>query len=439
MNERGKITGLTAFFVIFSGQLGSTIGSAITSFGISIWLYQQTQQAAELTWASAAYLGPLLLIAPFAGTIVDRGNRKRIMILSDVVSGFITVILLLLFRSGGLVLWHIYLLNVVNGIASAFQWPAFSASVTLMVEKKHYARIGGFMQLGSPTARVIAPAAAAALLAVSTFELLLWIDLATFVFAIVTIILVVVPQPSISAENKPKDSFLAATKVGFTYIFNRPSLLGLQLLAMGANFGTLFGVAIVVPMILATTGNDEAALATARALAAAGGIAGGLTLGVWGGTEKKMGIVLLSISLMAVMGIFYGISTTMVGWAISGFLSQFCAVFFNGNNRSIWQRKVPPDIQGRVFAVQRLMAGLMVPIVTVVAGPLADNIFEPAMLEGGVLADKFGWLVGNLPGSGMSLMQVVGSIFTIFVVALAFFSTSIRQVETLVPDFDAAA
>ena len=439
MKQWGKLSGLTAFFVAFAGQITSTIGSAITSFGVSIWLYQQTGQATELTWASAAFLGPLLLVAPFAGTVVDRGNRKRIMILADVAAGMTTIILLLLFRAGGLEQWHIYLLNIVNGIAQAFQWPAFSASVTLIVDKKQYARAAGFMQLGNPTARVIAPAAAAALLAFSTFELLLWVDLATFIFAVITMAFVIVPQPKISAENNTKDGYLAATKLGFTYLLRHPSLLGIQLMKMGSNLGAIFGVAVIVPMILATTGNDEAALATARAIAAAGGIVGGLALGAWGGISKdrdRMLYILLAMSLVSITGIFYGIAHNVAGWAIAGFLSQFFAAFVNANTRAIWQRKIPPDIQGRVFAVQGLITSLMLPIITVIAGPLADKFFEPALLSSGVLASTFGWLVGNSPGSGMSLMFVLGNCVGLAVVIASFYSTSIRQIEKLMPDFD---
>ena len=212
------LKGFTAFLVALSGQFVSTIGSAITSFGVSIWLFQQTQQATSITWANAAFLGPLLLLAPLAGTVVDRGNRKRIMLLTDSVAGVTTVVMLVLLRADLLQAWHIYALNFLNGAVGAFQWPAFSASVTLMVKKEQYSRAAGFMQLANPTSRVVAPAIAASLLAIANFELLLWVDLATFVFAVFTLWLVAVPQPPVSAETTQNVPFLTATKRGFTYV-----------------------------------------------------------------------------------------------------------------------------------------------------------------------------------------------------------------------------
>lgn len=437
MRTWGKKEGLTAFFILFTGQTLSTIGSAITSFGVSIWLFQQTEQATALTFASAAYLGPLLLVQPLAGTFVDRGNRKRIMLGVDTLAGLSTLTMLLLFQAGALLPWHIYLLNIVNGAVNAFQWPAFQASVTLMVDKEHYSRTSGFMQMGSPLSNMIAPAAAAAMLAVTGFESLLLLDLVTFVIAFVTLVMVVIPQPPASAETSTKPTFLQSTKEGFTYIFERPSLLGFLLLIMGLNLGTIFGVSVLVPMILATPGADEAVLGTARAIAAAGGVTGGLLLGIWGGPDEKMRFLLLAAGVSALAGVGYAIASGVVGWAVMGFISQFCSTFGSASMIVIWQRKIPPNLQGRVFAVQGLFVGLMVPIVTVIAGPLADHVFEPSMLSGGLLSQAFGWLVGTEPGSGMSLMTLLGNMVSLTALALGYSSTRIRHIETLVPDYDA--
>lgn len=435
-----KPSGMTAFIVVWLGQIVSQIGSAMTAFGISIWLFQQTGQATTLTWAVVAFMGPATFLSPIAGTIVDRGNRKLILIASDLVAGITTIAMLFLLLNGNLEIWHIYLLNFINGSFSSLQWPAFSAAITMMVDKEHYARTSGMMQLGDSASNIFAPAAAAAVLSIFGLQGILIFDIVTFSIAVLAILPVLVPQPPVSAESQSsRGSFWAETKYGFTYILERRSLLGLQLVFMGINlFGNL-SYALMIPMILARTANNEIALGSVQTVGAVGGVVGGLLLGVWGGPKKRTHGVLGGMILSGLSAMLLGVVSTVILWAVAAFFMSFFLPFVNGSNQAIWQSKVPPDLQGRVFSVRRTIAQFLGPVSTAAAGPLADNIFEPAMREGGSLVGAAGWLVGCGIGAGMSLMIVIGGAAGVIVALIGYTSATVRDAESLLPDHDAVA
>ena len=437
MKNQARSTGMTTFLIIWVGQIVSQIGSAMTGFGIAIWLFQQTEQATTLTWAGAAFFAPVVFLSPFAGTIVDRSNRKLILILTDAVAGLTTIVMLILLLQGNLQIWHVYALNFINGAFNSLQFPAFSAAITLMVDKKHYARTSGLMQLGGSASNIFAPAAAAGLIGLFGIQSVLIIDIVTFTVAIGTLLFVHIPQPMVSAETiANQGSFLQETKYGFTYILQRPSLLGLQLVFMGINLTAMFGLALLAPMILARSGNNEVALGTAQSIGAVGGVVGGLLLSVWGGPKKRTNGVLGGMLGSSVSGsLLFGIATTLPLWAVASFFSNFFLPIINGSNQAIWQAKVAPDVQGRVFSVRRLIAQVMGPIAAIIAGPMADNWFEPAMREGGALASTLGWLVGTGPGAGMGLMMVISGILGVTVALLGYMSKTIRDAERLLPDF----
>ena len=427
--------------LVWIGQIVSQLGSSMTGFGVSIWLYQQTGQATTLTWAMASFFAPVVFLSPIAGTIVDRSNRKLVMITTDLAAGVTTILMLLLLATGNLQVWHIFVLNFINGAFNSLQFPAFSAAITMMVKKEDYARTSGLMQLGGSASSIFAPAAAAALLAVIGLQGLLIIDIVTFVFAVGAILMITIPEPVRgSAETDPSQgSFWHETAYGFTYIWQRPSLLGLQLVFMGINLTATFGFAIVAPMILASTNNNEILLGTTQSFGAIGGVVGGLLLGVWGGTQKKVHGVLGGMLFGSIFGsVMMGLATGITLWAAASFLNGFSLPFINGSNQAIWQAKVAPEIQGRVFSVRRLIAQVMAPIMTMIAGPLADNIFEPAMMPDGAWANSFGWLVGTGPGAGMSLMLVISGILGIGVALLGYSSRVVRDAESLLPDHKVA-
>lgn len=432
-------TGMFGFTIVWFGQLVSLLGSGMTTFAISIWAWQETGQATALALAGFFGFGPTILLSPFAGAIVDRYNRKLVMMLSDLAAGLSTVALLILFNSGQLEIWHIYVANAFAGAFAAFQFPAYSAAVTTMMDKKNYARATGMLSLAQSASGIFAPILAGALLGFIGIGGIMAFDIITFLVAIAALTVVYIPEPETTADGlRGRGSFLKESFFGFRYIFEKPSLLGLQLVFFAINFIAMFSFILIAPMILARTGNNELALGSVLSIGSIGGVVGGLVISAWGGPRRKINGVLIGMIVISLSQGLIGIGQAVLIWAVGNFLVAFTLPILNGSNQAIWQSKVSPDVQGRVFATRRLIAQITAPVAMLLAGPVADQIFEPAFMPDGAMADSvFAGLVGTGPGAGMGMMFVVSGVLGVLVGLAGYAFPAVRDVETILPDYDA--
>ena len=433
--------GFGAFIVVWIGQLVSVLATNMTQFALTIWVYERTQSVTALALQGVFFMTPFLLISPVAGAMVDRYNRKLMMMVSDLGAGVATIALLALQAAGGLEVWHLYAAAAVTGVFQAFQWPAYSASISLMVPKAQYGRANGLMSLLEMGPGVLSPLLAGALLPLIGLTGIMLIDVATFVLAVGALLFVFVPQPPrTEAGAKGRGNLLKEGLYGFRYIFARPSLLGLQLVFFFGNFAALFAATARAPLVLARTGSDEVIFGAVQSIGALGGILGGVAMSAWGGFRRRVHGVLLGWVVSSVAGtVLFGFGTELVVWSIASFAGAFLVPIVNGSNQAIWQAKVAPDVQGRVFAARRLIAWLTTPIVPVIAGPLADLVLEPAMsTPTSALAQTFGGLVGTGPGAGMALMIILGGLGGLLVGVAGYLFPAVRDAEGLLPDHDAA-
>jgi hypothetical protein len=276
------------------------------------------------------------------------------------------------------------------------------------------------------------------LIGVIGFAGILTIDIITFSFAIGSLLLVHIPKPKVTAEGRSSQgSIWKESGYGFRYILERPSLLGLQTVFMLGNFFVSIPFAIVPAMILASTNNNELTYATVSSAGAIGGVSGGLLMSAWGGPKRRVHGVLAGWAISSLLGVvLLGLGNTLPVWAAASFMGALFVPIINGSNQAIWQAKVAPDLQGRVFSVRRLIAWFVNPAAMLVAGPLADRILEPAMMEGGSLTGVFAGLVGTGPGAGMSLIFIFAGLMAMIVGIAGYFVPAIRDVETILPDHD---
>lgn len=435
-NVRNQPTGMKAFTVVWFGQVISLLGSAMTQFALTIWAWQITGSATALALVGFFSFGPTVLISPIAGALVDRWNRKLVMMLSDLAAGLSTVAILLLYLGGHLQVWHLYVAGAFSGIFQAFQWPAYSAAISVMIPKTQYARAQGMMSVADSGSGILAPLMAGFLIAVIGIEGIMLIDVATFVFAIGALLIVFIPQPPTTEEGlKGRSSLLQEAGYGFRYILQRPSLLGMQLVFFAGNLMASLGFTLLAPMILARSGNSAAMLGSVESAGAIGGVVGGVLLSVWGGPKRRVHGVLLGHAIAGLGQMALGLGFPY--WYVGIVLGSLVIPVINGSNQAIWQAKVAPDVQGRVFSVRRLIAQITAPVSMLIAGPLADRVFEPALMPGGKLASAFGWLVGTGPGSGMSLIVLGSGLLVVLVGLLPYGIYVVRNVETMLPDHDA--
>lgn len=433
--------GMRAFVIIWIGQVVSLLGTAMTNFGLTIWAYEETGQATTLALIAFFFGLPVVVLSPVAGAIVDRSNRRLMMMVSDLAAGLTTIVQLVLFATGNLEIWHLYLTALVAGTFQTFQWPAFSAAITMMLPKDQYGRANGMLELANSASGIFAPLLAGALLAFIGLTGLFAIDILTFAFAIAALLFVQIPQPERSEAGRVGAGNLwTESGYGFRYIFRRPSLLGLQLVFTVGNFFSTLGFVLLPALILARTGNSELALGSVQSAGAVGGVVGGLVMSAWGGLGRKIHGVLGGWILTSLFGeMLMGLGQTLPIWLVASFCYAFFAPVINASNQAIWQAKVEPDVQGRVFSVRRLIAWLVIPLATLLAGPLADQVFEPAMEEGGWLADTFGWLVGTGSGAGMGLVLVLAGFGAALAGLGGYAVRAVRDVEVILPDHDAGA
>ncbi len=428
---------MRGFTVVWVGQFVSLLGTGMTRFALTIWAWQVTGEATALALVGFFTFAPTVLLSPVAGAIVDRSNRKLVMMISDLAAGLATVAVLLLQASGRLEVWHLYVTGAFTGAFQAFQFPAYSAAVTMMIPKEQYTRANGMIGLAGSASNIIAPILAGLLMGTVGVTGIMAFDVITFVVAISALLPVNIPQPASDGESE-KCSLWKDSVYGFRYIYERPSLLGLQLIFLAVNLALSLSFTLLAPMILARTRDDTVILGTVQSAFGVGGVVGGLIISSWGGPRRRINGVVAGMFLNFVFGqILMGLGRGPLVWGAAAFSTLVLLPIVNGCSQAIWQSKVPPEVQGRVFATRRLIAQISNPLGTILAGPLADHVFGPAMMPGGALAPVFGWLVGTGPGAGMSLMFLFTGTLGAIVSVAAYTFKKIRNVEEILPDHDA--
>ncbi len=429
------------FMVIWIGQVFSLLGTAMGNFGLTLWAYDVTKQATPLALIGLAFTLPMTVLGPVIGVLVDRGNRKLMMMLSDLGAALTALVILVLLSLDRLQIWHLYLLALFAGTMQGFQWPAYSATISLMLPKKHYARANALLELAAAGSGILAPLLAGMLIGPLGLKGLLAIDLVTASFAVTVLFFSPIPQPARSeAGRAAAGTFYKELTFGFRYIWERKGLLGLQLTFMMGNFFSGMAFAVFAPMILARTQQDVTIFSSVNAIGAAGSVLGGVLMSLWGGPKKRVHGVLMG---WVISGLFaqslLGFARSLAGWSVGLLIGGLLGPVMNGSNQAIWQSKVEPDIQGRVFGTRRFIAWLVSPLAQGLAGPLADKVFEPAMRVGGPWADVFGPLVGTGPGAGIALLFVLTGLATTIVGLIGYMNPHIREVESLLPDHSGAA
>jgi len=430
-------TGMFGFSLVWLGQIVSVLATNMSGFALTIFVFQKTGSATSLALMQVFFITPFLLISPIAGVWVDRYDRKTMMMVSDLTAGVATIAILILQALGMLEIWHLYAAAIFQGIGNAFQWPAYSAAISTMLPKEQYGRANGMMSLIEMGPGILAPMLAGALLPLITLTGILTIDVVTFILAILILLAVHIPQPKRTEEGaQAQGSIIQEAAFGFRYIFARPSLLGLQLVFFFGNLCAGIAYTVLAPMVLLRTGNNSASLGVVLSAGAIGGVVGGVIMSAWGGFKNRVHGVLAGWIVSSIFLVIVGLGTQVSVWIVASALSTLFAPLINGSNQAIWQAKVAPDLQGRVFSARRLIAWMTNPISPLIAGTLADYVLEPAMRTQSGLASLFGWLVPAGPGAGMALLVFFGGLGGILAGLTGYFVSAIRHAEDILPDHD---
>lgn len=425
------------FYILILTQTLSLIGSRISSLALGIWVYSQTGSATPLTLVAFFAAIPAVFAGSLSGVLADRWDRRYVMIISDAGQAVGTLLLLVSFLSGAFELWHLYVVTLIQSVFSVFQYPAFQASVTMLIPEDQRERANAIQQMTGPMAGIIAPAIAGVIYAAVGVTGAIMVDLATFLAAAAIIVFIRIPRPAVSAEGEQhRKSVIGDMLTGMRFLYSKRMLFWVTMQIALVNFLLGGTFALATPYLLARTG-DEATLGVLIAIFNAGAIVGGIIIGVWGGTRPRIhtimgGIIAAGIGLMLV-----GMGQAPVALGIALFLMMLPLPMINASATSLMQVKIPPDLQGRVFAVIGQLSTILTPLSYLIIGPLADQVFEPGV-------NHPAWatvapLVGDGVGAGMGLLMVIGGALTALTTLLVYALPAVRHAEANMPDYAAMA
>jgi len=364
------------FLTIWTGQIFSLLGSELVQFALVWWLTTTTGSAMVLAVATMMAVLPRVFAGPIAGVLVDRWNRRVVMMLADGLSALAVVLLAVLFAFDAVQVWHIYALMFIRAACGAFHLPAMQASTSLMVPEQHLARVAGLNQALPALGTIVAPPMGALLLEVLPLQGILAIDVGTALLAIAPLFFVHVPQPdrAAAAEGATRPSMMADLREALHFLRGWPGLL--MVVAIGALVNLFVFPAVSLQPLLVTRhfGGNALHLAWLQSTVGLGMVAGGITLGVWGGFKRRVLTGLLALALNGV-GLFV-VGLTPAGafpLAAGGmFFAWFMNPIANGALFALLQTLIPAYMQGRVFTLLLSATGAMVPLGLAIAGPLAD-------------------------------------------------------------------
>ena len=422
---------MRTFTVIWFGQLASILGSRITDFALGLWVLEQTGSITPFALTFLWTLLPMIILSPFAGVIVDRWNRRTVMLLSDTGAACGTLLVWILLSGGQLDVGYIYVIAFVKSALSVFQMPAYAAAIPSLVPHKHIGRANGMVQGSEAIALLLAPLIAGVLLSSIELRGVILVDLATFLVALITLLFVRIPTIHTTDANTRSESFRQALLNGWKYILARPGILSLILFFSFSNF--LAGVlqVLVQPLILSFA--NVTALGFMLSLGSSGMLVGSILMGSWGGTKRRIHSV-LGFHMVAVFAvILIGIRPSGVLITTGLFLVYFCMPIINASNRSILNTKVNISMQGRVFALTDMLAQVAMPIGYVLAGPAVDYLFAPLVQADGRFSELILFLVGTGTQREIGLVLIlIGGIGVLLTIA-GYMYRPLRSIDDL-PD-----
>ena len=426
--------GMRAFFTIWFGQLISLIGSQLTGFALGVWVYEQTHSVFMLAVTQIAMQAPFVLLSPLAGVLVDRWNRRTAMIVSDFGAGLVVLAAASLFLSHQLQPWMVIPINFFMGTFNSLMWPAYTASVTLLVPKEQFGRANGFVQLGEALPQIAGPAIAGALYVSTGPGIMALADSASYLFAAFLMLgFVRIPNPPRSEDGRQaKGSVWKEMRYGWDYILARRGLLALVGFFLAINFLTAVMGPLFTPLVLDNWTADV--LGYLSTVLGVGFLTGTLIMSAWGGGKRKIYTLLGAGLLCSFFLLGVGYRTSIVPLAVCGFGFMFAVPLMDGSSQAIWQAKVAPDVQGRVFAVRRTIAWSAQIVAPLLAAPLADRVFKPAMAPGGALAIVLGPIVGVGENHGIGVLISALALMMMIVSAVSFLNPALRNLERDLPD-----
>ncbi|MDH6222142.1 non-ribosomal peptide synthetase [Streptomyces pseudovenezuelae] len=425
---------LLAFYRLALSQVIALTGSALTTFGLGIWVFQRTGEVGYYALITMLAVLPAVFASPLGGAVADRYEQRTVMLYCNIVYGVVLTGLIGLVLTGRLQVWEIAVFATTVSLANAFHRPAYLASVSRLVPKPYLAQAAGLAQMGNAVSTLVAPLAGGVLIGLIGLRGLIWTDLGALLVGIGVLLSVRFPD---RLFRKRRETFRAAILGGWRFIVRRRPLVVMVVFFVVVNLVTSMATVLTAPLVL--SGHSPAVLGLVTAAGGLGAVAGGVTMALWGGTRRRAdGMVGLVVGVGLAMAVI-GLSPSPVLIAIGLFLWWACNTLLNAHWLAIIQAKVGLELQGRVLATNQMLAMAMMPVGFLLTPVLTEHVFEPLMAPGGALVDVLGPVLGTGSGRGMGLLMVTGGLLLAGWGLLGLRYHPLRRMEDLLPDIHAGA
>jgi len=406
MKKHNIFTGLRDFLILWSSQAVSTLGTAMTSFALIIWVYEQSGTASSITMLSICSLVPSILFSFIAGTLADRWDKKRIMLLADIVAAAGTVTVLALYTTSNLHIWHLYIINFLLSFMNAFQGPASYVATTLLATKEQHVRVSGLNAFSGSIVTILAPALGSALLALGDLKLVLFIDLGTFIIAFMTLLFLIrIPKIANDADDV-KESFAKSCSAGINLLREHSVLLRIILFFAFINLiAKMGGYGMLPALILGRTNGDQVSLGIVEAAVGIGTLVGSVLVTLMKPAKSRTMVVFIACGISFLLGdVGQSLSRSVALLAVTAFSSNLPLPFVNANLTAIMRTKVPVEMQGRVFSARDTIQYSTIPVGLFLGGFLADHVLEPFMVAVSPVQQMLTLAFGTGKGSGIAVM-----------------------------------
>ncbi|KAI9004319.1 major facilitator transporter [Hyaloraphidium curvatum] len=427
----------TAFALLWASQLVSLLASDIANFALRVHTYQATGSVSQFALITLFSELPSLLLAPLAGVVVDRYDRKRLMVLADVGSALVNLGQFYVFLHHGLTLPVVYVANALGSVLNAFQWPAFTATVSLLAPPGQIGRYAGLNQVGPALSMLFAPLAAGALVSYDpSLRTVFLLEFGSCAAAVLVTSLAALPSPPAHGSDQ-SPSVLRDIREHYDFIRERPGLAALLAYLLLGQFTSGVVQVLMTPLVLSFS--SPTILGSVLTVSGTGAMFGSGLVTLWGGPKRRVFAVLAIFSLQGLTLALIGVYPNTT-WVLSlAFFYMFFLPMMRANREAIWQAKTPLDMQGRIFSTQRMVGQFALPMASIIAGPLADRVFEPMLAPKGGLASYLGPLLGTGKGRGVALLFVILGLGNAALGLAGLMYAPLRRVDVDLPDVAAPA
>ena len=402
--KKHSLKQLYSFLLLWGSQTVSQLGTAMTDYAVIIWVYSQKGTASSVTLLTVCVFLPTIFFRFLAGNVVDRWNKKQIMLIADLVAACGSLAVLVLHSADILQIWHLYVINFLLSLMNAFQEPASFVAVSMLVPKEHYARASGLQGFSGAAVSILAPALGALLLAFGGLDMVLIVDLVTFAVAFL-VLLFLIRIPEAERPEAKEEPFVKTSLAGVRYLREQPAILRITLFLAVVNFLAKLGNdGMISPFILGRTGNNQAVLGAVESFTAFGLLAGSLAVTLTKPVKKRIPLIFITTGFIFLGNIVLSLTSGPWLWCTASFVSYLLAAVMNVNLDTLMREKVPLEMQGRAFSAKSTLQNFTIPVALLLGGFLADAVFEPFMASDSPLQRVLSGLFGTGKGAGIGLM-----------------------------------